>query len=171
MRVDSRPLRVLGIDPGLTRMGYAVVQETSGNLQALVCGTLVTSPMQVTSSRLMMLFEQLRLVVGEWRPDVVSCERLFFSANAASAVPAIQSSGIVLLLAAQSGLTVHEYTPLQVKLAVVGNGTATKKQVQYMVERLVRGFPQPDSADAADALGVAITHLSSRRLGELQAVR
>jgi crossover junction endodeoxyribonuclease RuvC len=171
VRVDNGPLRVLGIDPGLTRMGYGVVQETRGKLEALACGTLTTSPTQETSTRLMMLFEQLRLVLTEWRPDVVACERLFFAANALSAVPAVQASGIALLLAAQSGLQVTEYTPLQVKQAVVGNGNATKKQVQYMVERLVGGFPQPDSADAADALGVAITHLSSRRLAGLTAAR
>lgn len=171
MRVDNGPLRVLGIDPGLTRMGYGVVQETGGTLKAVTCGTFTTSRAQPTATRLMMLFEQLRLVLGDWEPEVVACERLFFSANAASAVPAMQASGIAMLLAAQSGLQVHEYTPLQVKQAVVGNGNATKKQVQYMVERLVGGFPQPDSADAADALGVAITHLSSRRMAGLQAVR
>jgi len=162
---------VLGIDPGLTRMGYGVVQESRGRLEALACGTLTTSPTQETSTRLMMLFEQLRLVLTEWRPDFVACERLFFAANALSAVPAVQASGVALLLAAQSGLQVTEYTPLQVKQAVVGNGTATKKQVQYMVERLVGGFPQPDSADAAVALGVAITHLSSRRLAGLTETR
>ncbi|HVL50149.1 MAG TPA: crossover junction endodeoxyribonuclease RuvC [Actinomycetota bacterium] len=169
MKVDNGPLRVLGIDPGLTRMGYGLVQERRGRLEALTCGTLTTSPTQVTSTRLMMLFEQLRLVLEEWRPDVVACERLFFSANAASAVPAVQASGIALLLAAQSGLVVTEYTPLQVKQAVVGNGNATKKQVQYMVGRLLGGLLQPDTADAADALGVAITHLSSRRIAALQA--
>ncbi|HEX2179566.1 MAG TPA: crossover junction endodeoxyribonuclease RuvC [Actinomycetota bacterium] len=171
MKVDNGPLRVLGIDPGLTRMGYGVVQETRGSLEALTCGTLTTSPTQSTATRLMMLFEQLRLVIADWRPEAVACERLFFAANASSAVPAMQASGIALLLAAQSGLIVTEYTPLQVKQAVVGNGNATKKQVQYMVERLVGGFPQPDSADAADALGVAITHLSSRRMAGLEAVR
>lgn len=171
MRVDNRPLRVLGIDPGLTRMGYGVVQETREGLEALSSGTLTTPPTQTTSARLMMLFEQLRLVLEEWGPEVVACERLFFAANAASAVPAMQASGIALLLAAQSGLEVHEYTPLQVKQAVVGNGNASKKQVQYMVERLVSGVSRPDSADAADALGVAITHLSSRRIAALQAVR
>lgn len=169
MRVESGPLRVLGIDPGLTRMGYGVIQESRGRLEALACGTLRTSPTQSTSTRLMFLFEQLRAVMEEWRPEVAACERLFFSANAASAVPAMQASGIALLLAAQSGLEVHEYTPLQVKQAVVGTGNATKKQVQYMVARLVSGVPDPDSADAADALGVAITHLSSRRLAGLAA--
>lgn len=171
MRVENGPLRVLGIDPGLTRMGYGVVQERRGRLEALTCGTLRTSPTQDTSTRLMMLFEQLRLVLAEWRPEVVACERIFFAANVASAVPAVQASGIALLLSAQNGLEVREYTPLQVKQAVVGNGTASKRQVQYMVDQLLGGFTAADSADAADALAVAITHLSSRRLAALQVVR
>ena len=171
MRPHNGPVRVLGIDPGLTRMGYGVLQERGGAVEALACGTLHSAPIQDTSTRLLMLFEQLRLVVLEWSPDVMACERLFFSANAKSAVPAIQASGIALLLAAQASVPVVEYTPLQVKQAVVGHGTATKHQVQYMVERLVSGFPQPDSADAADALAVAVTHLSHRKVAALQAVR
>ena len=171
MRVDNLPLRVLGIDPGLTRMGFGVVEETGGKLRPLACGTLRTSTGQTTSARLRSLYDQLTAVMREWSPQVVATERLFFSANAISAVPAIQASGVGLLLAAQSGTEVHEYTPLQVKMAVVGNGVATKKQVQFMVDRLLGGPQTPDSADAADALAVAITHLSSRRIAALAAAR
>ncbi len=167
MRVDNGPLRVMGIDPGLTRMGFGVVEETRGDLKPLACGTLRTSAGLATPARLMALYEQLSALMRQWRPDVVATERLFFSANASSAVQAIQASGVGLLLAAQSGTEVHEYTPLQVKMAVVGNGVATKKQVQYMVDRLLGGPQLPDSADAADALAVAITHLSSRRMNSI----
>lgn len=170
MRVDSRPLRVLGIDPGLTRMGFGVVQESEGRLEAVASGTLRTAPSRASADRLKALFDQLQEVLKAYRPDAVACERLFFSANAASAIPAIQSSGIALLLAAQSGLEVHEYTPLQVKQAMVGNGTATKKQVQYMVSRILGDAAEPDSPDAADALGVALTHLGSRRMAGLAAL-
>ena len=171
MRVDNGPLRVMGIDPGLTRMGFGVVEEAGGRLRPLACGTLRTSPGQTTSDRLLTLHDQLSALMREWRPDVVAAERLFFSANASSAVPAIQASGIGLLAAAESGTEVHEYTPLQVKMAVVGNGVATKKQVQFMVDKLLGGPQMPDSADAADALAVAITHLSSRRIAALAAAR
>lgn len=167
MRVDSAPVRVLGIDPGLTRMGYGVVQESAGKLGALACGTLRTPPGEASAIRLSNLRSQLKVVLLEWQPEVVAVERLFFSANASSAVPAIQASGIALLAAAEAGLEVHEYTPLQVKQAVVGNGVATKEQVQFMVNRLLSGLTDPDSADAADALAVAITHLSSRRLNNV----
>jgi crossover junction endodeoxyribonuclease RuvC len=171
MKVDSSAHRVLGIDPGLTRMGFGVVQETRHGPMPLACGTLRTSSVMETSDRLMHLYEQLGRVLAEWRPGVVAIERLFFSANASSAVPAVQASGVALLRAALAGCDVFEYTPLQVKMAVVGNGVATKKQVQYMVDRLLVGPQSPDSADAADALAVAITHLSSRRMAELAAVR
>jgi crossover junction endodeoxyribonuclease RuvC len=171
MKVDSSARRVLGIDPGLTRMGFGVVQETRSGLVPLTCGTLRTSSALETSERLMHLHERLGRVLAEWRPGVVAIERLFFSANASSAVGAIQASGVALVRAAQAGCDVYEYTPLQVKMAVVGNGVATKKQVQYMVDRLLVGNHAPDSADAADALAVAITHLSSRRMADLLAVR
>lgn len=163
MRVDSAPIRVLGIDPGLTRMGFGVVQEERGKMTALACGTLRTSPTQSSALRLISLRSQLKVVMLQWRPEVVAVERLFFSANVSSAIPAIQASGIALLSAAEAGTEVHEYTPLQVKQAVVGNGVATKHQVQFMVNKLISGMV-PDSADAADALAVAITHLSSRKL-------
>lgn len=171
MRAATGPLTVLGIDPGLTRMGYGVVQEAGGRMQALGTGTIRTAPNETGSVRLMSLYEQLRAVLNEWKPDLVACERLFFSANAASAMATVQASGVALLAAAQSHLDVREYTPLQVKQAVVGNGVATKAQVQFMVGRLLGGLPRPDSADAADALAVAITHLSSRRLAAVGAAR
>lgn len=163
MKVDSAPIRVLGIDPGLTRMGYGVVQEAGGKMTALACGTLRTSVAEPSALRLISIRSQLKVVMHAWRPEVVAVERLFFSANVISAIPAIQASGIALLSAAEAGTEVHEYTPLQVKQAVVGNGVATKEQVQFMVSKLLSGM-DPDSADAADALAVAITHLSSRKL-------
>lgn len=171
MRVENGLLRVMGIDPGLTRMGFGVVEEAAGKLRPLACGTLRTSPGHPTPARLMGLYEQLRAVMNQWGPHVIAAERLFFSANASSAVQAIQASGIGLLLAAQSGTEIHEYTPLQVKMAVVGNGVATKKQVQYMVDRILGGAQEADSADAADALAIAITHLSSRRIAALAVAR
>lgn len=171
MRLEKGRVRVVGIDPGLTRMGVGVVSEERGKLRALGCLTLRTVAGDGTPFRLRSLYDQLGDVLAEWEPDVVAVERLFFSANASSAVPAVQAAGVALLRAALAGCEIHEYTPLQVKMAVVGNGTATKKQVQYMVDRLL-GVPQsPDSADAADALAVAITHLSSRKIASLAAVR
>lgn len=161
------PIRVLGIDPGLTRMGYAVVDEVAGRPTAPACGTVRTPASEDPATRLTTIFNRLSAVAEEWEPDVVAVERLFFSANAASAVGAIQASGVALVAAARCGLPVCEYTPLQVKQAVVGNGVATKKQVQFMVERLLGGKAGWDSPDAADALAVGLTHLACRKLASL----
>lgn len=145
-------------------MGYAVVDETAGKPAAAVCGTLRTPASEDSALRLMTIFDRLTALLDEWRPDVVAIERLFFSANASSAVGAIQSSGVALAASARHGLDVCEYTPLQVKQAMVGNGVATKKQVQFMVERLLGGNAGWDSPDAADAVAVGLTHLACRKL-------
>lgn len=160
-------MRVLGIDPGLTRLGYAVVDEIAGKSVAVDCGTVRTPPSQDTAFRLMTIYERLSAVLEQWSPDVVAVERLFFSANASSAVGSIQASGVSLTVAALHGLDVHEYTPLQVKQAVTGNGVATKKQVQFMVERLLGGHAGWDSPDAADAVAVGLTYLACRKLNGL----
>lgn len=171
MKVERSPIRVLGIDPGLTRMGFGVVQEASGRLEAMDCGTLSTSAGVDTPERLMAIFNGLKALIGEWEPHVVAMERLFLKLNAQTAVPAIQSSGVALLAAAHSGLKVREYTPAEVKKAVVGNGNATKDQIRFMVGRILGQEILPSSPDAADGLAVAITHLSSRRIGSLEEAR
>lgn len=164
---NGNKIRVLGIDPGLTRMGYAVVDEVSGRPSAAACGTVRTPASEDSAVRLMTISDRLSAVLEEWRPEVVAVERLFFSANASSAVGAIQASGVALAVTARHGVEVCEYTPLQVKQAVVGNGVATKKQVQYMVERLLGGNAGWDSPDAADAVAVALTHLACRKLSAI----
>lgn len=161
---SGEAVRVLGIDPGLTRLGYAVVEEERGTPSVEVCGTVRTSAQRAPGDRLHHIQSELKSILEAHRPDVVAVERVFFSANASSAVGSIQAGGVALAAAAAFGAEVHEYTPLQVKQAVVGNGVATKKQVQYMVERLVGGHACWDSPDAADALAVALTHLACRRL-------
>lgn len=162
--LDSGPVRVLAIDPGLTRLGYAVLDEEAGCTSVADCATVRTSARDPAAVRLRLIFDRLTEVLERSHPDVVAVERLFFSANASSAVGAIQAGGVALAAAARYGVEVHEYTPLQVKQAVVGNGVATKKQVQFMVERLLPGGVEWDSPDAADALAVGLTHLASRKL-------
>lgn len=159
------PFRVLGIDPGLTRLGYGIVETSGERLQCLQClqsGTLATSP-GPSSGRLNHLFTGLSRLVGEWRPDAMAVERVFLKANLKTGIPAIQAWGVALLAGAREGLEVTEYSPTEVKQTITGVGTAGKDQVRYMVEKLLTGAVTPDSADAADALAVAITHLHSRR--------
>jgi crossover junction endodeoxyribonuclease RuvC len=169
LKVDNTPIRVMGIDPGLTRMGYGVLEESGSRVRALDCGTLRTEAGEPSARRLAVLFEALTSAIAHWQPQAIAMERLFFKLNAHTAVPAIQASGIALLVAARSGLEVQEYTPAQVKQAVVGEGAASKEQVRFMVERILGRGVAPDSADAADGLAVAITHLSFRRMSSLQA--
>lgn len=163
-------LRTMGIDPGLTRMGVGVIEQEGSRLNALACDTIVTSPDEPVARRLARIYEALSAAVGEWRPDAVAVERIFYKMNARTLIPVAQASGVALLVAARAGCDVHEYAPLEVKLAVVGTGSATKEQMRLMVARLLSGSFRTDTADAADALAVAICHAHSRRVRALGAV-
>jgi crossover junction endodeoxyribonuclease RuvC len=156
-------VRVLGVDPGLTRAGYAVVDEAGGKLRALEHGT-IRAEGDVVAEQLAALRRKLAAVIEERSPDSVAVERLFVTRNQRTAIRVGQASGIALLVAAEAGLPVVEYGPLQVKQAVVGTGSATKEQVTFMVARLLALTERPDTADAADALALAICHLHSYKL-------
>src|SRR3989454_9571176 len=160
-------LRTMGIDPGLTRMGLGVVEQEGSRLTALSCDTIVTSPADSVARRLDTVFEALTAVIGQWRPDAVAVERIFYKMNARTLVPVAQASGVALLVAARSGTEVYEYAPLEVKLAVVGNGAASKDQMRFMVSRLLGGAFKTETPDAADPLAVAICHLHSRKVKAL----
>jgi crossover junction endodeoxyribonuclease RuvC len=156
-------VRVLGVDPGLTRAGYAVVEERGGRLRALAHGTLRAQG-DTVAEQLAALRSRLAGVVAEFAPDAVAVERLFVTRNQRTAIRVGQASGIALLAAAEAGIPVVEYGPLQVKQAVVGTGSATKDQVSFMVRRLLALTEAPDGPDAADALALAICHLHSWKL-------
>lgn len=168
MHTKRGPYRVLGIDPGLTRLGYGVVEEAGGTLAELAAGTFESSPEAATAGRLLLVFERLTGLLAQWEPDAVAVERVFFKVNARTAVPAMQAAGVALLAAAHSGADVQEYTPLEVKQAVAGTGTASKEQVRFMVERLVGSRRPGRGPDTTDALAVAICHLHSRRIRALE---
>lgn len=153
--------RVMGVDPGLTRCGYAVmVAGPSGSAQALAMGVLRTDKDDRTSSRLAILQADIEALLEEFRPAVVAVERVFFRSNVRTAIGVAQASGVVLAAAARRGCAVAEYTPSQVKDTVAGWGAADKAGVQRMVQmRLgLAGLPKP--ADAADAAAIALCHLA-----------
>lgn len=161
------PVRVLGIDPGIALCGYGIVEEEGGELNMLVCGAISTPARLPLPERLCMIHEQLSDLIVEHEPDTVAVEKLFFTRNVRTAFAVGQAKGVVLLAAAQSGKSVFEYTPQQVKSAITGYGSASKSQVQEMV-RMVLGLefvPQPD--DAADAVAVAVCHIHSARLATI----
>lgn len=160
---------VLGIDPGTAITGYGLVRSADDELTLVDYGAITTSANSPLPQRLQALHQGLTELISHHQPTAVAVEELFFSRNVRTALAVGQARGIVLLAAADAGLPVHEYTPLQVKQAVVGYGRATKDQVQQMV-RMLLGLdfvPQPD--DAADAIAVAICHLHSIRLTTLVA--
>jgi crossover junction endodeoxyribonuclease RuvC len=158
---------ILGVDPGTAITGYGLVGGEGDELVLEGHGVITTSSDSPLPQRLQILYQELRGLIARYRPTAVAIEELFFSRNVRTALAVGQARGIALLAAAEAGLPVHEYTPLQVKQAVVGYGRATKDQVQQMV-RMLLGLdfvPQPD--DAADAIAVAICHLHSNRLATM----
>lgn len=150
---------ILGIDPGTARLGYGVVDNSdSQQPHAMDFGVFTTETGVDMPSRLLQLYEQLRELVLNYRPSVLAVEQLFFARNVTTAITVGQARGIVLLAAATSAVPVVEYSPSEIKQAVVGYGKADKPQMQEMV-RLILGLthvPQPD--DAADALAIALCH-------------
>lgn len=166
MAIEGRRV-VLGIDPGTAILGYGAVAVEGDALRALNFGAVTTPASLPPSTRLLMLFEGLCRVIDLVHPSEVAVEQLFFARNVQSALAVGQARGVALLAAAQRGLPISEYTPLQVKQAVAGYGRATKEQVQNMVQVMLGldHIPQPD--DAADALAVALCHAQwNARLAE-----
>jgi crossover junction endodeoxyribonuclease RuvC len=159
-------VRILGLDPGSRRTGFGLVECRDGQLSLLAQGCLNVSA-AAPAARLRMIFEGLAALVGEHRPGEVAVERVFVSRNADSALKLGQARGAALC-AVPGGVPVFEYAPRAIKLAVVGSGAAEKFQVAHMV-RMLLGLRGPLSADAADALAVAVCHAHARRLGVLAA--
>ena len=155
---------VLGVDPGLSRCGYGVVGRVRGTLAVSSAGVIRTPPSDPLASRLASLFTELRQIIAESEPEVVVVERVLFQANARTAMAVGQASGVALVAAAQAGCTVVQYSPNEVKQAVTGYGSATKDQVQRMVQSLLGLAERPKSPDMADALALAICHLSGTGL-------
>jgi crossover junction endodeoxyribonuclease RuvC len=155
---------VLGIDPGTAITGYGLVKGEDDELTPVAYGTITTSSDWPQPERLQRIYQELTAVIEDRQPTAVAVEELFFSKNVRTALSVGQARGVVLLAAANAGLPIHEYTPLQVKQAIVGYGRATKDQVQQMVKMLLglESVPQPD--DAADAIAVAICHVHSAKL-------
>ena len=150
---------VLGIDPGLTRCGYGAVDGGPGGaLRAVAAGVLSTAPSSPLPDRLAELQVGLRALLIELAPDAVAVERVFFSANARTAMAVGQASGLALAEAATRGCEVAQYTPNEVKLAVAGAGAAPKEQVTRMIQSLLSLPAPPRPADAADALALAVCH-------------
>jgi crossover junction endodeoxyribonuclease RuvC len=154
---------VIGIDPGLARVGYGVIETNNRQSEALCCGCIGTSGNLRTPERLLHIYTEVASLFDKYPPAYIAVEKLFFTRNITSAMSVSEARGVLLLLAEQRKVPVAEYTPNQVKLAITGSGRADKRQMQEMIMRLLhlQEFPQPD--DAADALSIALCHIHIMR--------
>ncbi len=161
--MDKNERLILGIDPGFGRMGYAVV-AAGNDLRLIGCNTIMTSADKAYPLRLQQIYEQLSMIITQYRPREAAIEKLFFSKNVTTAIEVAQARGVTLLALIQSGLPISEYTPNEVKQAVTGYGAARKEQMGAMVQLLLHlpAIPRPD--DAADAAAIAICHAHMLRV-------
>ncbi|GIQ70144.1 crossover junction endodeoxyribonuclease RuvC [Xylanibacillus composti] len=159
-------VRIMGIDPGIAIVGFGIVDKKGHQLVPVQYGSIQTEAGTDTAERLKSIYETLLELIDRYQPDAVGIEKLFFNRNVTTAITVGQARGVIMLAAVQKGLTIGEYTPLQVKQAIVGYGQAEKRQVQEMVRMFLRlqAVPKPD--DVADALAVAICHAHSFTLNE-----
>lgn len=156
-------MRILGIDPGTGILGFGIIDNQKGKLSLVDAGVIRTPVHQADSERLFTIYHELEELMDEFKPQVMSVEKLFFLRNITTAMSVAQARGVVLLLGKQRQLDLYEYTPLQIKQAVTGYGKADKKQIQEMVKVILelKQIPKPD--DAADALAAAICCATSMR--------
>lgn len=152
-------MRVLGIDPGTGIVGFGVIEVSGVKKTMIDAGVIRTPAHQPTQERLATIYDELRSIILENKPEVMVVEQLFFAKNVTTAMTVSQARGVILLLGEQQGLTLAEFTPLQIKQAITGYGKADKKQVQEMVriQLKLKETPQPD--DCADALAAALTYV------------
>jgi crossover junction endodeoxyribonuclease RuvC len=160
---------VLGIDPGVSRCGYCVLEKAGSRTRPVAIGVLTTKPDVALPVRLAEIAGEVAQLFDEYRPDALAIERVLFQVNVRTAMSVGQVSGLCMVEAARRQISVTEYSPNQVKDAVVGYGAATKEQVQRMVQTILGLAAPPRPADAADAAAVALCHLA--HAGLIGAVR
>ena len=151
-------MRILGIDPGLAIVGWGVIEVAGGRFYPVACGAVTTPAHTPVEDRLSMIYDDLSALMDKYRPEEMAIEELFFNHNQTTAIPVAEARGVALLCAKQHGIRVEEYTPMQVKQAVVGYGLAEKKQVIAMVTSLLKLPAPPKPDDTADALAIALCH-------------
>jgi crossover junction endodeoxyribonuclease RuvC len=157
------PIRILGIDPGLRRCGWGVIESLGSKLSFVACGSIDPSDKLALSERLKRIHEGLTAIVSQWRPDEAAIEETFVNKDARATLKLGAARGVAMVVPALAGLGVAEYAPNQVKKTVVGSGHAEKQQIRMMIGVLLPKA-DPQSEDAADALAIAICHAHSRNV-------
>jgi crossover junction endodeoxyribonuclease RuvC len=157
-------MRIVGIDPGIARNGWGVIQDTGNKISTLAYDCFETPKTDSAPVRLVAIYNFMHSLLTKYKPDALSIEELFFNKNVSTALVVGQARGVVILSAAQLNIPVISYTPLQVKMALTGYGRADKSQIGQMVKSLLflQTIPKPD--DTADALAIALTHAFSYKL-------
>ena len=154
-------MRILGIDPGIATIGFGVIESEKNRSRLLKCGVISTPAHTSLSSRLEQIYNDMCDLLEIFKPDAVSVEELFFNTNITTGIAVAHGRGVILLACKKADVQIYEYTPLQVKQAVVGYGRAEKKQVMDMVRRICNLPAPPKPDDAADAVALALCHARS----------
>ncbi len=157
-------MRILGIDPGLGRLGWGIIEEKGSNIKPVAFDCIETPGSLSEEKRLVIIYEKLHEVLKQYQPEIVAVEELFFSRNVTTAFMVGQARGVVLLIAAQNNLKVITHSPSQVKLAVTGYGKADKKQIGQMVKIILKLDKLPRLDDTTDALAIALTQAFTGKL-------
>lgn len=152
---------ILGIDPGIARTGYGIIEFIKGKYRVLEIGVIETSASLPFSKRLKQLYEELCSIIDKFSPDEIAIEELFFSKNTKTAMTVSQARGVIVLACSQKNQSIFEYTPLQVKQGITGYGKADKEQVTKMVMLILKLTQKPKPDDAADALAIAVCHANN----------
>jgi len=166
-KLKNERLRVLGVDPGTATVGWAILDEIKGEVKAIAYGHITTLPKNTTAERLFEVAKDLEQIIKKYNPEESAVEDLFFFKNVKTVMKVSQARGAILLTLEKNCVNVFGYTPLQVKQALTGYGRAEKKQVQTMVKEILKlkSIPKPD--DVADAIAIALCHLNSRKMREI----
>ena len=155
-------MRILGIDPGLATVGWAVLESVRGRLSPVAYGAITTPAHTDIEARLLMIRNDLNTIIEKYRPEEMAIEELFFNTNITTGIAVAEARGVILCTAHEAGIKISEYTPLQVKQAVVGYGKAEKHQVIAMVTSILKLQKPPKPDDTADAVAIAICHAQCR---------
>ncbi|MDP3395450.1 MAG: crossover junction endodeoxyribonuclease RuvC [Methanoregula sp.] len=154
---------VIGIDPGVARLGYGVIQVDKGVPTPLCYGCIQTKAGRRQAERLLAIYTEITALLTKYSPDFLAIEKLFFTKNVTSAMSVSEVRGVILLAAEQHNIPVEEYTPNQIKQAITGSGRADKEQMQEMIKRLLHLDEVPKPDDAADGLSIALCHIHIMR--------
>ncbi|MCD6177043.1 MAG: crossover junction endodeoxyribonuclease RuvC [Candidatus Cloacimonetes bacterium] len=154
---------ILGIDPGSYNVGYGILQVEKRKIVAAGCDTIVTNSKAPLAERLVEIQSGMNKIISEYKPDIAVVETIFYGKNIKSAFTLGHARGVILLSLAQHNIEIVEYSPREVKKSVVGNGNASKEQVEYMVQKILNLSTKPKTEDAADALAIALCQFNKNK--------